>query len=171
MHEAEGLELAEERGPDGAEEGGEAHGEARRAQQDGGVALEERAARARREHGEEVGERDLEVDHALQRAVVDLLVQLVQRALQAEVQQQERGDHGDDAEQRGDDEHLGQVPGAGLGARVHEVVGDGDDGAVVQGRDEYDDDDGQLEPSRARGARATVQRLREGLRAAPFLRG
>ena len=78
------------------------------------------------------GHRQHQVHHRLQLRMVEV------EHLVAQVEQAEGGDGADDAEHRGDPEHQAHVPGLGLILVANVVVGDGQDGAVVEQRQHHD---------------------------------
>ena len=81
-------------------------------------------------------DRELEIHQRLDVRTVE-----IEDAL-TEIEQAEGGDDSDDAEHGRDPEHEAHVPGFGLVPVAHVVVGDGQDGAVVEQRDHHDHDRG-----------------------------
>mmetsp|Transcript_15235 Transcript_15235/g.50024 ORF Transcript_15235/g.50024 Transcript_15235/m.50024 type:complete len:809 (-) Transcript_15235:487-2913(-) len=164
-------------GPVGGEDGGDEGGEDSAAEEErSGLALEEEALRARREDGEEVGERNLEVKdhhHLLVRDALDAERGLEEAVLvvgvEAPVEEEHRGGDGDEPEPRRDREDDGEVPALGLRRRHDVVVRDGDDGAVVEDGDDDERHDGEDEVGGVVGRRGVVgahvvDRVREELR-------
>ncbi|CAM9922982.1 unnamed protein product, partial [Heterosigma akashiwo] len=129
-------------GPRVGEDGGHAQREGTGAEQrQARGLLPEEAVRARAEQRQEAAERAVEVHgrHALLVVQVDAHAAhegVAVDGVQAQGQKPQRGAAGDGAQHGGDGvEHL-QVPHVRALRVLHAVVGDGDDGAVVQQRDD-----------------------------------
>ena len=68
---------------------------------------------------------------------LDVVAVKVKYAL-AQVKQAKCGHHSDDAQHRGDPQHQAHVPGLGLILVMNIVIGDGQDGAVIEQRYHHD---------------------------------
>ena len=60
----------------------------------------------------------------------------------AQIKQAKGSHHPDDAQHRGDPQHQAHVPSLGLILVMNIVIGDGEDGAVIEQRDHHDHDGG-----------------------------